>query len=206
MLRKLSSRSGRRRFGAAALALVVAGAIAWCSGLVWFARQVPRRVDDPGVPTDAIVVLTGGAGRLSTGLDLLSRHLGRKLFISGVYRGVEVAEILSVWRQAPESLDCCIELGHTAVDTAGNARETAQWMAKEGFRSLRLVTANYHMPRSLAEFRRAMPGVVLTAHPVFPEHVRIDAWWRWPGTAALLASEFTKFLLAMARPEESVAR
>ncbi|MDP6952784.1 MAG: YdcF family protein, partial [Alphaproteobacteria bacterium] len=72
----------------------------------------------------------------------------------------------------------------------------AAWMAKEGYRSLRLVTAAYHMPRSLLEFHRAMPDLRLIPHPVFPDSVRLDAWWRHPGTVALLASEYAKYLLA----------
>ena len=106
----------------------------------------------------------------------------------GVYRGVDVAEILRVSQQAPEALACCIAIGHSAVDTAGNARETARWMAQEGFTSLRLVTADYHMPRSLAAFRRAMPEVALIAHPVTSDNVHVDAWWRWPGGPARRAA------------------
>lgn len=172
----------------------------WCGGLVWFSQQIPRRVDEPAIVTDAIVVLTGSAGRLTTGLELLARGQAEKLFISGVYQGVDVAEILRLSRQAPDEVECCIELGHSATDTVGNARETARWMTIEGFTSLRLVTASYHMPRSLVEFRRAMPNVALTAHPVFADNVHIDAWWRWPGTANLIAVEFNKYLVSVLGP------
>ena len=71
-------------------------------------------------------------------------------------------------------------------------------MAKEGFRSLRLVTASYHMPRSRVEFRRAMPTARVIAHPVFQGNVHIDEWWRWPGTTALLIGEYNKYLIAVA--------
>ena len=71
-------------------------------------------------------------------------------------------------------------------------------MAAEGITSLRLVTASYHMPRSRVEFRRAMPTVRLIAHPVFPSNVRIDEWWRWPGTTSLLIGEYSKYLIAAA--------
>ena len=88
-------------------------------------------------------------------------------------------------------------LGYSAGDTAGNARETAEWMAKEGFASLRLVTANYHMRRSLLEFRRVMPGIALIPHPVFPPNFKGEKWWRWPGTASLILSEYSKYLVAL---------
>ena len=187
------------------LARLVAGValvavLAWSAGLIWFTESLPRDVDNSPEVTDAIVVLTGGTGRLAAGLELLVRARADKLFVSGVYRGIEVDEILRVFRQAPEELECCVALGHSATDTRSNAHETARWMALEGFSSLRLVTASYHMPRSLMEFRRVMPDVRLIAHPVFPAHVRIDAWWRWPGTASLLAGEYIKYLVAAVTP------
>lgn len=188
----------RRRLRRRALAVVLLGLGAWVAGFFWFIEQIPRHIDDPDSVTDAIVVLTGGAGRLSAGLDLLARGRGGKLFISGVYRGVEVAEILRASRQSPEDLECCVELGHDAHDTRSNANETGQWVAAEGITSLRLVTASYHMPRSRVEFRRAMPTVRLIAHPVFPSNVRIDEWWRWPGTTSLLIGEYSKYLIAAA--------
>ncbi|MFQ5959524.1 MAG: YdcF family protein, partial [Alphaproteobacteria bacterium] len=199
VIRQRERHGFRAWVGAFVLGVAVAGIVLWCAGFVWFSLQIPRQVADPLSQTDAIIVLTGGPARLNTGLELLAQGLARKLFVSGVYRGVDVAAILRLSRQAPEELECCIELGHSAVDTAGNARETARWMAAEGFRTLRLVTASYHMPRSLAEFRRAMPDVELIAHPVFLESVHVDAWWRWPGTASLLASEFNKYIVSAVR-------
>lgn len=200
-MRRIWGRPRRRpRLSRLAIAAAIAAALAWGAGFVWFTESIPRAVKKPHEVTDAIVVLTGGAGRLVAGLELLAEGRAAKLFVSGVYRGVDVAEILRVFRQAPEDLECCVELGHGAADTRGNAHETARWMTREGLSSLRLVTASYHMPRSLAEFRRAMPGVRLIAHPVFPAHVRVELWWRWPGTAALLAGEYSKFLIASVTP------
>lgn len=190
------ARSRRRRWVIVALGGFAGLAALWLAGLIWFAAGIPRAPATPIAATDAIVVLTGGAGRLGVGFELLREGRAKKLFVSGVYRGVDVAEILRVSQQTPEALACCIAIGHSAVDTAGNARETARWMADEGFTSLRLVTADYHMPRSLAEFRRAMPGVTLIGHPVSSEHVHVDTWWRWPGTASLIAGEYTKHLVS----------
>ncbi|MTJ79839.1 MAG: YdcF family protein [Telmatospirillum sp.] len=171
----------------------------WLAGLLWFATDVPLQVTDPDTPTDAIVVLTGGTERLETGLALLRQKKAKKLFVSGVYRGIDVAELLRLSRQKPDEVECCVVLGHTADNTAGNATETATWMRAEGYRSLRLVTANYHMRRSLTEFRHAMPETIIIAHPVFPDKVKSDQWWLWPGTAHLIATEYTKFLAAQVR-------
>ncbi|MFO0995773.1 MAG: YdcF family protein [Alphaproteobacteria bacterium] len=180
------------------LGVVLAGA-AWAAGLFWFVALIPSEPMDDARTTDAVVVLTGGRGRLEAGLEQLGQDRAKKLFVSGVYRGVEVAKLLDLSTQAPERVECCIVLGHSADNTTGNARETAEWMSKEGYTSLRLVTAAYHMPRSLLEFRHAMPTVMIVPHPVFPESVKHSEWWRWPGTASLIISEYVKYLLVLAR-------
>jgi uncharacterized SAM-binding protein YcdF (DUF218 family) len=191
--------------------LLPALALSWLAGLVWFAATVPDRVEDTTTHTDAIVVLTGGSERTATGIALLAQGLAGRLFISGVHRGVEVNDIL---RLAPlprsgatpdspiptrAALARAIVLGHAADDTVGNAAETAAWMEAEHLHSLRLVTAAYHMRRGLWEFRQAMPEVRIIPNPVFPDMVKSRDWWRWPGTAALLAGEYTKYLGAIVR-------
>lgn len=168
-------------------------------GLFRYAGALPDRVTDPVRVTDAIVVLTGGSGRLDAGLRLLAEGRAKKLFVSGVYKGVDVDKLLQMSRRAPEELSCCVEIGHSAGDTAGNALETADWARRQGIRSLRLVTSGYHMPRSLLEFRNAMPNLDLIPHPVFTENVKHQEWWAWPGTTGLIIGEYNKFLLARMR-------
>lgn len=184
-----------RRLSLAAVALLVA----YGGGLVWFADSIVETVGDPDTPTDAIVVLTGGSQRVQTGLQLLTAGKAKKLFVSGVYHGTDVATLLHVQRQSPDALQCCIALGHAADNTYGNALETAAWMRQEGYGSLRLVTANYHMRRALLEFTRAMPEARIIPHPVFPEGVR-ERWWAWPGTLDLIIGEYDKYLWALVRP------
>jgi len=173
----------------------------WSVGFLAFAEQVPRHLQNEDNITDGIVVLTGGTGRLNTGLALLSDQKAQKLLISGVYHGVELEELLSMSKRAPEELECCVDIGHEADNTHGNAKETMDWIEKTGFKSIRLVTANYHMPRSLLEFSYSIPTTLIIAHPVFPEHVKVDQWWRWPGTASLLIGEYNKYLLVWLRQE-----
>ena len=199
--------SGRRRvarllprLGGALLLL----ALAWLAGLVAFVSIIPPAADAPDERTDAIVVLTGGSERLAEGLRLLAAGRAGRLFVSGVGKDVELASLLQglppgATLPDPAERACCITLGHGADNTLGNARETAGWMATQGFRSLRLVTADYHMPRSLIEFRRAMPDIRITGHPVFPPQVMRTGWWRWPGTTGLLIGEYDKLLLSLAR-------
>ncbi|MCH8237833.1 MAG: YdcF family protein [Proteobacteria bacterium] len=193
-MRKKHAHRGRRflfKLGLAAGFVV----IPWIIGLFRFADAVPAGVVDATTRTDAIVVLTGGSRRLGEGLELLSRGLAEKLFVSGVYQGVEVRELLKVMKRRPGDLENLIGIGN-ATNTTGNAIETTVWMKKNEYLSLRLVTAAYHMPRSLLEFGHAMPGVTLIPHPVFPENVKRDRWWAWPGTASLMIGEYDKYLLA----------
>ncbi|MGF1609405.1 MAG: YdcF family protein [Kiloniellales bacterium] len=189
----------RRRLFVLLLLLLGLLLLAWLAGLLWFATSLPRKASDAERHTDAIVVLTGGAGRLRQGLELLAEQKADKLFVSGVYRGVEVEELLIISQQSPEELQCCVVLGYEADNTRGNAIETATWMREQGFTSLRLVTATYHMPRSLLEFHRAMPEIEIVPHPIMSRNFRQDDWWRWPGSALLLATEYSKYLLARLR-------
>ena len=168
----------------------------WLGGLIWFASLIPTSIADPASKTDAIVVLTGGSGRLKAGFDLLAAGLGKKLFISGVYHGVDVDELLRLSRVAPKPLECCVTLGYAAESTYGNALETRRWMTAQGYKSLRLVTSAYHMPRSLLEFRRVMPDIEIVPNPVFAERVKSD-WWLWPGTGNLVIGEYDKYLAAL---------
>jgi uncharacterized SAM-binding protein YcdF (DUF218 family) len=184
---------------AAALALALPPLL-WAGGLVWFAGLSPPREAETAA-TDAIVVLTGGSQRLQSGLDLLREGKGRKLFISGVNHQVELGDLLRVAGHPPDwAATCCIILGHDADNTLGNARETARWMQQEGYHSLRLVTAWYHMRRSLLEFQRAMPGIAILPHPVFPDRMQQRHWWEERATATLIVGEYDKYLATLLRP------
>ena len=175
----------------------------WGAGLLSFVSDIPERGAESELQTDAIVVLTGGSGRLRAGLDLLLADRARRLFISGVYRGVDVTQLLALLKQQPDQVENRISIGN-AVDTIENALETKIWMRGQGFSSLRLVTAAYHMPRSLLEFQDAMPDIRIEPHPVFPEHVKQEYWWAWPGTMALTVTEYNKYLVAWLRRNNRV--
>jgi uncharacterized SAM-binding protein YcdF (DUF218 family) len=178
----------------------------YCVAMFWLGAML-RYVDDvvaqptpdDGRVTDAIVVLTGGAERIETGLRLLQAEKAKHLFISGVARGVSGEMLADLRTQYRQQFACCVTLGMAAEDTVGNAAETAVWVQKEGHKTLRLVTAAYHLPRGMVEFRRFMPKIELVPHPVYTEHVRLSDWWRRPGTARLLAGEFNKYAVSLVR-------
>ena len=100
--------------------------------------------------------------------------------------------------------DCCVDLGFEAIDTVGNARETAEWARARGYDRLILVTADYHMPRALLELRGAMPHVRLTPYPVATEDVDARRWWKTPQGRRLMVVEYDKYLVILAR--EAVLR
>lgn len=167
-------------------------------GFVWFAATLPTAAEVPEQHTDAIVVLTGGDARIAEGLRLLAEGRAEKLLVSGVNPAVTVAELLALAPDVPPDLAGRVVLGYAAGDTEGNAAEAAAWMREEGYDTLRLVTAAYHMPRSLLEFQRALPGMTIFAHPVFPPGVRQDSWWDDSASASLLLGEYLKYLAALA--------
>lgn len=180
-------------WGSAALAIF------WLTALVHFVNIIPRNSVGDSVTTDAIVVLTGGSLRVAYGFELLAKGKARKLFITGVSREVSVDELMAK-NNAPETLrddaqnEDVIALDFNAESTRSNAYEAAKWMEEKQLRSLRLVTANYHLPRSLIEFRRAMPNIIIVPDPVFPERFTLDNWWNDPVSRELILSEFHKFL------------
>ena len=172
----------------------------WLGGLAWFVHSSLTIAVDRTTPTDAIVVLTGGRLRLETALDLLGAGRAQKLFISGVNPHVDRIALLRVAGRTDDGDADRIEIGHEAENTLGNARETAEWMQRQGYRSLRLVTSWYHMQRSLLEFTRAMPDATVVAEPVFAAHSDPQSWSEWLDVAMLTVGEYNKFLATLVRP------
>lgn len=172
--------------------------ILWIIGLIKFDEVIPTFDETNLTQTQAIVVLTGGSGRLDAGLGLLVKDPKALLFVSGVYKGNEVRHLLELSKQRPSALGARIAIGN-AINTHENALETTAWVHKNKIQSLRLVTAAYHMPRSLLEFENLLPNTIIIAHPIFPKHVKQDRWWVYPGTAAIVIGEYNKLLLVWAR-------
>jgi uncharacterized SAM-binding protein YcdF (DUF218 family) len=179
--------------------LMMATLVAFGLGFAVFVEGIERQAGlDPG-QADAIVALTGGEDRIDVAVRLLTEGHGTRLLISGVNEKTS-KDALRAEAPAPVELyDCCIDIGREARDTIGNATETQTWVATHGFRRLIIVTSNYHMPRSIAELQRVLPGITLVPHAVVTDRLHVDQWWRHPGTARVLLREYLKFLPAAAR-------
>jgi uncharacterized SAM-binding protein YcdF (DUF218 family) len=180
------------------VAAVLLAAAAFCGGFVWFAHSVPSEEVTLTEHADGIVVLTGGASRITDAIELLADGHGKRLLISGVHPTTSAHEIARVVPRYSALLKCCVDLDHAAINTLGNAAGTRRWIQQRGFHSLIVVTSNYHMPRSMAELARQLPGVRLIAYPVVTDRMRNESWWTLP-TAKLLLSEYLKYMLAQVR-------
>lgn len=199
---KIGSASAWRLWGLSITVIVIG---TWAVGFVFFTESLPSAAETPQA-TDGIVVLTGEGERLTAAVRLLRGSVGRRLLVSGVGQGIGEASLRKVLglsaAQGPGEEDifsCCIDMGHQARDTEGNALEAVAWAERHGYKSLCIVTASYHMPRALLEIRRLAPHLELVPFPVFPDHLVVSKWWAFPGTALALAAEYNKYLIAQIR-------
>jgi uncharacterized SAM-binding protein YcdF (DUF218 family) len=188
-----------RGLGRVAVLAAFAGALAFAGGFLWFVASVPTQEIALDRNADGIVVLTGGASRIADAIELLAAGRGKRLLISGVHPTTSSSELARLSPAYGRWLACCVDLGHFAVNTSGNAIETKQWVTDRGFRSLIVVTSNYHMPRTMAELARRLPDVALVPFPVVTDKMRTEAWWSSPPTAKLLFSEYLKYIVAQVR-------
>ncbi|MBC7769779.1 MAG: YdcF family protein [Phycisphaerales bacterium] len=164
-----------------------------------FAERV-RQEPAPPPQAEAIVALTGGSlERLSTGVRLLKEEKGERLLISGVNRIVTDEELYDVLDVDRELGACCIDLGRSAEDTLGNASETAAWAREHRYKSIILVTDDYHMPRSQAELQLALPEVEIHPYPVRTRWTEPSLWRSDVGAAARLGGEYVKYLVIRGR-------
>jgi uncharacterized SAM-binding protein YcdF (DUF218 family) len=179
-------------------------ALIWASGLLAFAARVQQSTPQaPPAMADGIVALTGANSRerIAAAVELLAEHKGRRVLVSGVNREVSREQLRAASGTVRRFYDCCVDLGFTAADTVGNARETAEWAKAMRYRSLIVVTADYHMPRAMLELRAVMPApaVTLQTYAVPTASLKSRHWWRSPGAARLMVVEYSKYLAILGR-------
>lgn len=164
--------------------VLAAALLLWIAGFMTFALFLPQPAPD-GIVTDGIVVLTGGRGRVERGLALLEQKRAKRLLISGADRRVRPNELAAQFKAPARLIDCCVDLGHESVDTRSNAAEAARWIAHNRYRSIRLVTSDWHMVRGRYDLE-TMTGDDLR---VVTDAVRTE-----PGLVDLVR-EYNKYLL-----------
>lgn len=158
--------------------------MAWILGFAWFGLWLPRSAEAK-VRTDGVVVLTGGEGRIERGLTVLAAHHADRMLISGVDRDVKRGELEALYPKQKTQFECCVDLGFKAVDTRSNALETTRWVARNGAKSIRLVTSDWHMRRARLELDMLIDPKVVVVE---------DAVQTNPSFGVLL-TEYHKFML-----------
>lgn len=169
-----------------ALAIVCLYAV----GFLIFAGSLPRTPHDLE-HIQGIVALTGGGSRLDVAVALFEKGVGERLLISGV-NPAATRDDLKKLSHGKRRFDCCADLGYAAEDTFGNAKEAAAWARFHHFDRILLVTARYHMPRSISQFRDVMPGITIVPYPIDPENFK--PWWKDLHSLRLLHNEYAKYL------------
>jgi uncharacterized SAM-binding protein YcdF (DUF218 family) len=186
------------------LAALLVIALIWGAGLFAFAARVQQSTPQPEpAVADGIVALTGANSneRIAAAVQLLAEHRGRRVLVSGVNRDVSREQLRAASGTVRRLYDCCVDLGFTAADTVGNARETAEWAGAMRYQSLTIVTSDYHMPRAMLELRAVLrpPGVTLQTYAVPTAALKSRHWWRSPGAARLMVVEYSKYLAILGR-------
>lgn len=183
------------------LAILLLLVVLWGAGLLAFGDRVANSTPAPDPPvSDGVVALTGASNlRIEAATKLLELGKGKRLLISGVNRQVRPGELRDVARGAGRAYDCCVDLGFAAVNTQGNARETQEWARAHHFKSLIVVTSDYHIPRAILELHASLPEVTLHPYPVVTETVDARGWWRRGDDARRLVFEYCKYLVILAR-------
>jgi uncharacterized SAM-binding protein YcdF (DUF218 family) len=191
--------SPRRRGPWLILSVPVLALALLAGGFVWFVRLMPTSEATLAGNADGIVVLTGAALRINDALALLADGRGQRLLITGVNPATRSREISRMMPEHQRWFSCCVDLDHSATNTIGNAIETRRWVTERGFKSLIVVTSNFHVPRAMAELAHQLPDVRLVPYPVVSDRVRIESWWTNTATAKLLFWEYAKYLVARLR-------
>lgn len=185
--------------GAAFSVLAACAVIALMLGFFAYVRMVKSYDSRGDVKADAIVTLTGGAQRIDEALQLLAQGRGKRMLISGVNEQTTREEIMRLNPAYNPLFVCCIDLDYMARNTIGNAIQARRWANEKGFRSLVVVTSNYHMPRTLVELRHVMPKLEKIPYAVSAGSIETNDWWRDGSTLRTLTVEYAKYLVAWAR-------
>ena len=193
-----AARALLRGVGRSAVVICAGAAVLLIAGFAWFLHSLPADEIVLARDADGIVVLTGGASRITDAIELLAAGRGKRLLISGANRATTSGEISRLNPEYGPIVSCCVDFDRS-LNTLGNAIETKRWAESRGFHSLIVVTSNYHMPRALAEIAHQLPNVSLLPFPVIADKLRGEPWWMHAPMLRLVLSEYLKYVAAQMR-------
>jgi len=147
--------------------------LAWAFGFIWFAAFLPTPAGE--IKADAVVVPTGGPGRIGRGLEVLDDRLAPVMLVTGVDPEVKPGEFAREFGVPARVMRCCVTLGQGAVDTRSNATETAQWIRDREIKTIRLVTTDWHMRRAAAELAAELPDKTVIIRDAVPSEPSLKA-------------------------------
>ncbi|MBE7185898.1 MAG: YdcF family protein [Methylobacterium mesophilicum] len=180
--------------GVASVVLMVAGFAAF--SLYVSNLATPRDV----AQADAIIVLTGGQARLEPALELLKAGKGTRLLISGVHPKTGPKTLSAATGNDRRLFNCCVDFDYAALDTTGNAEQSAIWVENHKYRSVILVTNNYHMPRTMLEMGRLIgDDAELRPYPVVNTKLDLGRVISEPQAFRVMFTEYAKYVAALAR-------
>ncbi|MBB2972593.1 YdcF family protein [Mesorhizobium sp. RMAD-H1] len=189
-----------RKFFQPVTVLLIVLVLGFAVGFLAFCEKVINMQEPATVPVaDGIIVLTGGQARIETAINLLKEKHGKRLLISGVHPSTKRQALQRVTHADAALFNCCIDIDRSALDTVGNATESAKWIKAHDYRRVIVVTNNYHIPRSMAELSRAMPDVEFIPYPVVRTDLNQDSWIKQGDALRVLMTEYVKYLRSMAR-------
>jgi len=132
-------------------------------------------------PADAVIVLSGGKGRIPEGYRAWRSGAGRDFCILGAGRNVKPAQLLPAAASIPADVLSRIHVEGWSENTLENAFSAKAIVEQRGYSSVILVTSDYHVPRAYLAFRKVLaPDVALSVIPVRAESgnpARVA--WRW---------------------------
>lgn len=159
-------------------------------------KRYVAMIDRQAEKLDAVIVLTGGSGRVPMGLKLLEKKRADLLFISGLYTEDSLDyynKLLNEYKNIDEKQ---IYFDTVATTTIENAIEIYKWTLEHKISSAYIITSYYHMPRSMYWLKTYIPNVKMVPYPVFPELYKKHKWFNSPRIFSLIFFEYNKYIIS----------
>lgn len=175
---------------ATALLLLVLILGAQAGALIYFTLPVPVRA-----PVDLIAVFPGDAKRIAAGVDLVAKGLAKNLLVGGASPSAGRVESMAA-RYPDFPADFRLIDPGPCRNTIQDALGTARKIKENGFKSVALVTSDYHMLRSWTLLKLLLTGSdVQVQRHIVPALKSAP----FPRRARLLALEMGKFWGSLAQ-------